>query len=42
VGWVLRVNLLSLAGLLILHRLALWIGLVTREPLGTRATVTAG
>jgi hypothetical protein len=42
VGWVLRVNLLSLAGLLILYRLALWIGLVTREPLGTRPTVTAG
>ena len=42
VGWVLRVNLLSLAGLLILHRLAVWIGLVTREPHGTRATVTAG
>lgn len=42
VGWVLRVNLLSLAGLLILHRLAVWIGLVTREPLGSRATVTVG
>jgi len=42
VGWVLRVNLLSLAGLLILYRLAGWIGLVTREPLGARATVTAG
>jgi hypothetical protein len=42
VGWVLRVNLLSLAGLLILYRLALWIGLVTREPLATRATVAAG
>jgi hypothetical protein len=42
VAWVLRVNLLSLAGLLILHRLALWIGLVTREPLAPRATVTAG
>jgi hypothetical protein len=42
VGWVLRVNLLSLAGLLILYRLAVWIGLVTREPLGARATVTAG
>ncbi|MGH7402746.1 MAG: hypothetical protein ACREKQ_09985 [Candidatus Rokuibacteriota bacterium] len=42
VGFVLRVDLLSLAGLLILHRLARWIGLVTREPLGTRATVTAG
>ena len=41
-GWVLRVNLLSLAGLLILHRLAVWIGLVTREPLPARATVTAG
>lgn len=40
VGWVLRVNLLSLAGLLILYRLAVWIGLVTREPLGARATVT--
>jgi len=42
VGWVLRVNLLSLAGLLILYRLAVWIGLVTREPLGARATATAG
>jgi hypothetical protein len=42
VGWVLRVNVLSLAGLLILHRLAEWIGLVTREPLPARATVTAG
>jgi hypothetical protein len=42
VGWVLRVNLLSLAGLLILYRLAVWIGLVTREPLATRATVAAG
>ena len=42
VGWVLRVNLLSLAGLLILSRLAVWIGLVTRSPLGARATVTAG
>ena len=42
VGWVLRVNLLSLAGLLILYRLAVWIGLVAREPLGARATVTAG
>ncbi len=42
VGWVLRVNLLSLAGLLILYRLAVWIGLVTRAPLGARATVTAG
>lgn len=42
VGWVLRVNLLSLAGLLILYRLAVGIGLVTREPLGTRATATAG
>ncbi|MGH7385638.1 MAG: hypothetical protein ACREKG_10685 [Candidatus Rokuibacteriota bacterium] len=42
VGFVLRVNLLSLAGLLILHRLAVWIGLVTREPLGARATVAAG
>jgi len=42
VGWVLRVNLLSLAGLLILHRLAVWIGLVTRASLGARATVTAG
>jgi hypothetical protein len=42
VAWVLRVNLLSLVGLLILHRLALWIGLVTREPLAPRATVTAG
>jgi len=39
---VLRVNLLSLAGLLILYRLAVWIGLVTRAPLGARATVTAG
>jgi hypothetical protein len=29
-------------GLLVLHRLALWIGLVTREPLAPRATVTAG
>ena len=27
VGWVLRVNLLSLLGLLILYRLAVWIGL---------------
>ena len=42
VGWVLRVNLLSLLGLLILYRLAVWIGLVTRAPLGARATVTAG
>ena len=42
VSWVLRVNLLSLAGLLILYRLAAWIGLVTRAPLGARATVTAG
>lgn len=42
VGWVLLVNVLSLVGLLLLHRLAVWIGLVTREPLGTRATVTAG
>jgi hypothetical protein len=42
VGWVLRVNLLSLAGLLILHRLAAWIGLAAREPHGARATVTAG
>ncbi|HSE05488.1 MAG TPA: hypothetical protein VLK35_15170 [Methylomirabilota bacterium] len=42
VGWMLRVNLLSLAGLLILHRLAVWIGLATREPLGARATVTVG
>jgi hypothetical protein len=42
VGWVLRVNLLSLAGLLILYRLAVWIGLVTRESLGARATVIAG
>jgi hypothetical protein len=42
VAWVLRVNLLSLAGLLILYRLAVWIGLVTRAPLGGRATVTAG
>ncbi|HSL51222.1 MAG TPA: hypothetical protein VK878_19260 [Candidatus Deferrimicrobiaceae bacterium] len=45
VGWVLRVNLLSLAGLLILYRLAVWIGLVAREPLGAlgaRASVTAG
>lgn len=40
VGWVLRVNLLSLAGLLILYRVAAWIGLVTRGPLRTRATVT--
>jgi hypothetical protein len=42
VAWVLRVNVLSLAGLLILYRLAVWIGLVTRSPLGARATVTAG
>jgi hypothetical protein len=42
VGWVLRVNLLSLAGLLILQRLAVWIGLVTRESFGARETVTAG
>ena len=42
VAWVLRVNLLSLAGLLILYRLAVWIGLVTRAPLAVRATVTAG
>ena len=42
VAWVLRVNLLSLLGLLILYRLAVWIGLVTRAPLGARATVTAG
>lgn len=42
VAWVLRVNLLSLAGLLILYRLAVWIRLVTRSPLGARATVTAG
>jgi hypothetical protein len=42
VAWVLRGNLLSLAGLLILYRLAVWIGLVTRSPLGARATVTAG
>ena len=42
VGWVLRVNLLSVLGLLILYRLAVWIGLVTRAPLGARATVTAG
>lgn len=42
VAWVLRVNLLSLAGLLILYRLAVWIGLVTRSPLGARATVAAG
>lgn len=42
VGFLLRVNLLSLAGLLILHRLAVWIGLATREPLGARATVAAG
>jgi len=41
VGWVLRVNLLSLAGLLILYPLAVWIGLVTREPLGARAPLTA-
>jgi hypothetical protein len=41
VGWVLRVNLVSLAGLLILYRLAVWIGLVTRAPLGARA-VAAG
>jgi hypothetical protein len=43
VGWVLRVNLLSLAGLLVLHRLAGWIGLVTTGPrLAERAPVTAG
>lgn len=42
VAWVLRVNLLSLAGLLILHRLAAWVGLVTRAPLGARVTVAAG
>jgi len=36
------VNLLSLAGLLILYRLAVWIGLVTRESLVARETVTAG
>jgi hypothetical protein len=42
VGWVLRVNLLSLAGLLVLYRLAVWIGLVTRAPLRARATVAAG
>jgi hypothetical protein len=42
VAWVLRVNVLSLAGLLILYRLAVWIGLVTRAPLAARATVTAG
>jgi hypothetical protein len=42
VGWMLRVNLLSLAGLLILYRLAVWIGLVTRESLGASAPVTAG
>jgi hypothetical protein len=42
VAWVLRVNLLSLAGLLILYRLAVWIGLVTRAPLAARATVAAG
>ena len=42
VAWVLRVNVLSLAGLLILYRLAVWIGLVTRSPLGARVTVTAG
>lgn len=42
VGWVLRVNLLSLAGLLILYRLGVWIGLVTRESLVARETVTAG
>ena len=42
VAWVLRVNLLSLVGLLILYRLAVWIGLVTREPLGAREAVTAG
>lgn len=41
VGWVLRVNLVSLVGLLILYRLAVWIGLVTRAPLGARA-VAAG
>ena len=42
VAWVLRVNLLSLVSLLILYRLAVWIGLVTREPLGAREIVTAG
>ena len=42
VGWVLRVNLLSLVGLLILYRVAVWIGLVTRAPLGARAPVAAG
>jgi hypothetical protein len=42
IGWVLRVNLLSLAGLLTLHRLAVWIGLVTRTSLGARAAVSAG
>jgi hypothetical protein len=41
-AWVLRVNLLSLAGLLMLYRLAVWIGLVTRASLETRATFTAG
>ena len=40
VGWVLRVNLLSLAGLLVLHRLAQWIGL--REPLGARTAASLG
>lgn len=43
VGWVLRVNLLSLAGLLVLHRVAGWIGLVATGPrLAERAPVTAG
>ncbi len=41
VGWVLRVNLFSLAGLLILYRLAAWIGLVTRDSLGASASVPA-
>jgi hypothetical protein len=40
VGWVLRVNLLSLAGLLVLHRLAQWIGL--GEPLGARTAASVG
>lgn len=41
VGWVLRVNVLSIAGLVILHRVAVWTGLATRERLGAGATVAA-
>jgi hypothetical protein len=41
VGWVLRVNVLSVAGLVILHRVAVWTGLATRERLGAGATVAA-